>query len=91
VTDRATTHIPAMASFMLHHRHAPEECPSAYAVWKGFESPLRGLQATSTCRFGGHEIWWEVDAADETNAMGLLPDYVGERTIAIRINREDIP
>ncbi len=49
-----------MSSFILHHRHQPEECPSAYAAWKGFESPLRGQQAPSSCRLGGHEIWWEV-------------------------------
>ncbi|HEU4320943.1 MAG TPA: hypothetical protein VFS66_12795 [Acidimicrobiia bacterium] len=45
----------------------------------------------SSCRFGGHEIWWEVDAADETGALDLLPDYVGDRTVAIRVKREDIP
>jgi hypothetical protein len=80
-----------MPSYMLHHRHDPDECPAAYAAWKGFESPLRGQQAPSSCRLGGHEIWWEVDAADEADALDRLPAYVGERTIAIRVNKVDIP
>lgn len=52
---------------------------------------MRGRQAPSSCRLGGHEIWWEVDAADETDALSLLPRFVGERTIAIRVNQTDIP
>ncbi len=80
-----------MPWFMLHHRHDPEECPSAYAAWKGFESPLRGQQTLSSCRLGGHEIWWEVDAADEAAALDRLPEFLGERTVAIRVNKVDIP
>jgi len=80
-----------MSSFLLHHRHEPDECPAAYAAWKGFDSPLRGSQAQSSCRHGGHEIWWEVDASDETEAMGRLPGFVRERTDATRVNRVDIP
>jgi hypothetical protein len=80
-----------MPSFVLHHRHEPDECPSAYAAWKGFESPLRGQQVPSSCRLGGHEIWWELEAADETDALSRLPRYVGERTVATRVNRVDIP
>jgi len=80
-----------MASFILHHRHEAEECPSVYASWKGFDSPLRGEKAPSSCRFGGHEIWWEIDAPDDNDALARLPGFVGERTIAIRINRVEIP
>lgn len=80
-----------MSSFMLHHRHQPEECPSAYAAWKGFESPLRGQQAPSSCRLGGHEIWWEVEAADETDALGHVPGFIADRTVVTRVNRIDIP
>ncbi|HEX6220246.1 MAG TPA: hypothetical protein VF115_04045 [Acidimicrobiia bacterium] len=80
-----------MPSFMLHHRHEAEECPSAYAVWKGFDSPLRSQPAPSSCRFGGHEIWWEVEAADEADALARLPGFVGERTLVKRFNRVDIP
>lgn len=80
-----------MGTFMLHHRHQPDECPSSYAAWKGFDSPLRGHPAPSSCRVGGHEIWWEVDASDEAQALGRLPDYVADRTVAIRVNRVEIP
>lgn len=80
-----------MASFLLHHRHEPEECPAAYAAWKGFDSPLRGLPAPSSCRHGGHEIWWEVDAVDGEEALGRLPGFVAERTEAIHVNRVEIP
>ena len=76
--------------FMLRHHHQPEECPSAYAAWKGFESPLRGHQALSSCRGGGHEIWWEVDAVDVADALGRLPGFVAERTTATRVNKVDI-
>jgi hypothetical protein len=80
-----------MPSFMLEHRHQPEECPSAFAAWKGFESPLRGHPAPSSCRLGGHQIWWEIEARDEIDALGHLPGFVAERTIANRINKVDIP
>ncbi|MGB7859929.1 MAG: hypothetical protein WBM90_05480 [Acidimicrobiia bacterium] len=80
-----------MPSFMLQHHHQPEECPSSYAAWKGFESPLRGQQTPSSCRNGGHEIWWEVDAADEADALGRLPAFVRERSVATRVNKVDIP
>jgi hypothetical protein len=80
-----------MPSFMLEHRHQPEECPSAFAAWKGFESPLRGQQAPSSCRLGKHQIWWEIEALDETDALGRLPGFVAERTVATRVNKVDIP
>ncbi|HEX6302474.1 MAG TPA: hypothetical protein VF148_18645 [Acidimicrobiia bacterium] len=84
-------HIRPVPSFMLHHRHQPEECPSAYAAWKGFESSLRGQPAPSSCRLGGHEIWWEVEAADEADAIGHVPGFVADRTVVTRVNRIDIP
>lgn len=80
-----------MPSFMLRHRHRPEECPAAYAAWKGFESPLRGQTAPSSCRLGGHEIWWDVDATDDSAALACLPGFVRERTVVTRVNRVDIP
>lgn len=80
-----------MASFLLQHRHEPEECPAAYASWRGFDSPLRHWPAPSSCRFGGHEIWWEVDAVDEAEALSRLPGFVAERTVVKRISRVDIP
>lgn len=81
----------SMSSFMLLHSHEPDECPSAYAAWKGFESPLRGQQAVSSCRNGGHAIWWEVMADDGADALALLPVFVRERTVAARVTKVDIP
>lgn len=80
-----------MPSFILHHHHEPNECPAAYAAWRGFDSPLRGLQAPSSCRLGGHEIWWQVEAVDYDDALGQLPPFVGQRTVATRVNKVDIP
>jgi hypothetical protein len=91
VTDVESAHIRPMPWFMLHHRHEPEECPSAYAAWKGFDSPLRGLQAPSSCRLGGHEIWWEIEASDEADALGRLPGFVERRTVVTKVNKVDIP
>lgn len=80
-----------MASFILRHRHEPEECPSAYAAWKGFESPLRGQEASSSCRLGGHEIWWQVEAADEEDALSRLPGFLAKKTEVTRVHRVEIP
>lgn len=91
MTSGPPAHISLMPSFLLHHRHEAEECPSAYAAWKGFDSPLRGVEAPSSCRFGGHEIWWEVDAPNDHDALARLPGFVGERSVAIRVNRVEIP
>jgi hypothetical protein len=91
VTKSAVRHIPHMPSFMVQHRPQPEEWPSAYAAWKGFDSPLRGRRVPSSCRLGGHQIWWEIEAGDETDALGHLPGFVAERTIATRVNAVDIP
>lgn len=80
-----------MPRFMLHHRHEPHECAAAFAAWKGFASPLRRTATVASCASGGHEIWWELDAADESGALGLLPRYVAERTRAIQIGDVSIP
>lgn len=80
-----------MAPFRLVHRHDAEECPAAYAAWKGFDSPLRGHHATSSCRWGDHQIWWDLDAPSEDEAMGYLPRYVADRAVAFRVGEVDIP
>ncbi len=36
-------------------------------------------------------MWWTVEAASETEALGLLPYFVVERTIATKVARIDIP
>jgi hypothetical protein len=76
-----------MPTFVLTHRHAPEECPVAFAAWKGFESPLRQHATISSCastnrqpESGDHIIWWTVEAADPAAALALLPPYIAERT-----------
>jgi hypothetical protein len=80
-----------MPLFRLHHHHEPDECPVAYAAWKGFDSPLRRSAALSSCREGGHAIWWDVDAPDGAGALELLPPYVAARTTALAVSEVQIP
>jgi hypothetical protein len=80
-----------MNTFLLHHRHAPEECGVAYAAWRGFDSPLRRMAAPSTCLAGGHAIWWRVEAADASAALALLPTFVARRTDPIEVRDQLIP
>ena len=72
-----------MPRFLLHHRHAPDECGAAYASFKGGTSPLRHHAALASCGEGGHAMWWTVEAADETEALGLLPYFVVEPDSAL--------
>jgi hypothetical protein len=80
-----------MSRFVLEHRHAPHECRVVFAAWKGIESPLRHRPTSASCLRGGHQIWWEVEAADAEAALGLLPPYVAERTTAVRVTQVEIP
>ena len=80
-----------MALFLLHHHHAPEECGAAYASYKGGSTPLRRQPALAPCGEGGHAMWWTVEAPTETEALGLLPYFVVERTTATQVARVDIP
>jgi hypothetical protein len=81
------------------HTHPPRECGPAYAAWIGFDSPLSGAAARATCarargldaEAGRHEIWWEVDAPDESSALALLPEYVASRTVAREVSEVRIP
>jgi hypothetical protein len=77
--------------FRLHHRHDADECPAAYAAWKGFDSPLRWSAALASCREGDHAIWWDVEAADARRALELLPPYVAARTTALPVSKVEIP
>ena len=47
--DRApgSVHAWGVPSFLLHHQHEPHECATAFAAWKGFDSPLRNRSALS--------------------------------------------
>jgi hypothetical protein len=80
-----------MTHYLLHHRHEPQECGVVFASFKGHQSPLRHQPTLASCRSGGHEIWWTVDAANEDDALALLPAYVAERTTATRVNEVPIP
>jgi hypothetical protein len=80
-----------MATFVLTHRHRPEECAVAIAAWKGFPSPLRHGRPLGSCAHGGHCLWWTVEAADVESALALLPRYVALRTVAEEVREVPIP
>ena len=83
--------IRAMPSYLLHHQHDARECRATYAAWRGFPSELRRRPAPATCLFGGHAIWWRVEAADAGAALALLPSYVADRTTITEIRSVTIP
>lgn len=80
-----------MPTFLLEHRHEAADCEAAFAAWHGFASPLRHESAPSTCLTGDHRLWWwtKADSADE--ALALLPQFVAERTTAVRVREARIP
>jgi hypothetical protein len=80
-----------MPYFLLHHHHAAAECDAAFAAWTGFDSPLRRRPAASTCRSGGHAVWWRVEAANAAAALALLPRFVRSRTKATHVRDVEIP
>ena len=80
-----------MPLFILQHHHEPAECEAAFAAWQGFSSPLRRHPAPSTCLAGGHALWWKVEAANQREALALLPDFVAHRTDPIEVRDIEIP
>ena len=80
-----------MPRFLIHHSHEPGDCGVVFASFRGHDSTLRHGTALATCAFGGHAIWWTVDAPDETQALGLLPYFVSKRATAIRVSEVRIP
>jgi hypothetical protein len=80
-----------MSRFLLYHRHAPRECPAAFAAWKAFSSPLRRATAISSCLSGRHEIWWKVDAPSADDALAHLPAFVAKRTVVIKVSEVRVP
>ena len=80
-----------MPQFLIHHRHEPPECGVVFASFRGFDSPLRHQRTLASCRYGGHAIWWSVDAASATEALRLLPFYVAQRADATRVDEVEIP
>lgn len=77
--------------FLLHHRHEPHECGVAFAAFRGHASPLRHHAALASCAFGGHAIWWTVDADGPEQALALLPFFLAERATVTRVDEVDIP
>jgi hypothetical protein len=80
-----------MPRFRLEHRHVADECGIVFASFKGFESPLRHQPTLSSCDFGTHRIWWDVEAATADDALARLPRYVAQRTTAIRVGDLSTP
>ena len=80
-----------MSSYLLKHRHLPDECGVVFTSFKGHGSPLRHRVTLASCRSGGHEIWWTVDATSEDDALRQLPFYVAERTTVSRVSEVQIP
>lgn len=80
-----------MPRFLIQHRHEPTECGVVFAAFKGHESPLRHRATLASCGFGGHAIWWSVEAGSEAEALGLLPFYVAERATATQVDEVEIP
>jgi len=88
-TDRAT--LVVVSRFLIHHRHAADDCGAVFASFHGFASPLRRTSTLSSCPCGGHDIWWSVEADDATAALALLPVYVASRATATRVGVWRIP
>jgi hypothetical protein len=83
--------IVVVPQFLIHHRHAADDCGVVFASFHGFVSPLRRTPTLSSCPCGGHEIWWSVEADDEAAALRLLPYYVATRATATRVGPVHIP
>jgi hypothetical protein len=77
--------------YLLEHSHTAAECGTVFAAFNAFDSPLRGRETTASCFYGGHRIWWEVEADGDAEALGRLPGYVAERTTASRVRSVEIP
>ena len=54
-------------------------------------SPLRHQPTIGSCQFGGHAIWWDVNAASEAEALELLPSYIAQRTTVVAVATVAIP
>ena len=91
IRGRCSRMLAAMPAFLLHHQHEPGECAAAFAAWTGFDSPLRGRPAASTCLSGGHGLWLRVRARDSASALRMLPRYLAERSTPIEIRDIRIP
>ncbi|MDQ4142483.1 MAG: hypothetical protein M3198_01875 [Actinomycetota bacterium] len=80
-----------MRTYLLSHHHEAGDCGTAWAAWRGFDSPLRHTLALSTCREGGHRLWCVVRAEDEEGALSQLPPWLASRSKVTRITQTQIP
>jgi hypothetical protein len=80
-----------MSRFLIHHRHEPHECGVVFTAFRGHESPLRHRATFASCGFGGHAIWWWVEAAGEREALALLPYFVAQRATVTMVGEVEIP
>ena len=80
-----------MPRFLVHHRHAAAECGVAFAAFKGQRSALRHQETLASCAYGGHAIWFVVEAPSEADALAQLPFYLAERATATRVSPVEIP
>jgi hypothetical protein len=83
--------LEVMPRFLLEHAHGARECGVVFAAFKAFDSPLRHQPTMGSCDFGGHRIWWDVEATTPAEALARLPRYVAERTTATRVRDMQIP
>jgi len=84
-------HDDEVPAFVIHHRHEPAECGAVFASFQGFVSPLRQRQAAASCFYGGHDIWWLVEADTAAHAFELVPAYVAKRAAVTQVERLVIP
>lgn len=80
-----------MPHYLIHHQHEASDCGVAFASFRGFDSPLRHRPTLASCSYGGHAIWWSVEAATTAEALGLLPFYVAQRASVTRVDQIEIP
>lgn len=80
-----------MPRFVLEHRHTAAECKTAYAAWRGYESPLRKLPAAASCASGGHGLFWTVEAGTSAQALAQLPPWLAERTRIESVSAVPLP
>ena len=82
--------------FLLSHRHSAGECGTAYAAWRGFDSPLRHGPVLASCSGepvdgADHVLVWTVDAVDAGDALAMLPPWVAERTEVRGVDEARLP
>ena len=84
-------HSDDVSKFIIHHLHEPSECGAVFASFQGFVSPLRRRSATASCDYGGHEIWWLVEAESASAALRLVPAFIASRSVIAQVERVHIP